>query len=248
MRPENTIPSFAEAIRAGADYIELDVYATKDNHLIVAHDPTVNLENCKGSGVRKPLRSLTFAELRQYDCGQKNAAYPKQSPVPGTPMPSLDEVFDLALKHPRVKVNVEIKSNEKWKDYTPEPEEFCRMVAAAIRARKMEKRVLVQSFDFRIVKAMKRVAPEFELAALYGPGERSFVDIAQETGVRMVNPNWKLVTAEKVKAAHDAGIRIMAWTVDTPEGWEHVLAMGVDGIITNDPEALIGWLKRAGRR
>ena len=89
---------------------------------------------------------------------------------------------------------------------------------------------------------------EFELAALYGPGERDFVDIARETGVKMVNPNFNLVTADKVKAAHAAGIRIIPWTVDMPDEWDRLLALGVDGLITNDPGALVAHLKSKGLR
>jgi glycerophosphoryl diester phosphodiesterase len=249
VRPENTIPSFAEAIRAGADYIELDLHATRDDQLVVAHDFEINTAICRGPGGKRAIRSLTLAEVRQYDCGSLTLpSFPRQVAVPGTRIPALGEVFDLVAKHPRVKVNVEIKSSDKHPDFSPAPDAFCRMVAAAIRARKMEKRVLVQSFDFRIVKAMAKAAPELELAALYGTGNRDFTDIARETGVRMVNPHFKLITEAKVRAAHAAGIRIMAWTVDRPEDWPTVLATGVDGIITNDPAGLIEYLRaRTGR-
>lgn len=249
VRPENTLPSFEEAIRAGADYLELDVYASRDNVLVVAHDPEINPDICTGPGGKQPIRSLTVAQLRQYDCGGIRAkAFPRRTPMSGARIPTLDEVFALAVKHPAIRFNIEIKSSEKWTEYTPQPAAFCRMVAAAIRKHHLAKRVLVQSFDFRIVKAMKTVAPEFELAALYGPGERSFVDIARETGVKMVNPNLRLVTAAKVKEAHAAGVRVMAWTADTPEEWDRLIAMGVDGIITNDPAGLIAYLKSKGLR
>jgi glycerophosphoryl diester phosphodiesterase len=249
VRPENTMPSFEEAIRAGADYIELDVYATSDNHLVVIHDPAVNMAICQGGGGKRPIRSMTLAEVRQYDCGSlQQRAFPRVELAPGTRIPTLDEVFDLGKKHRNIRFNVEIKSSEKWKDYTPEPAEFCGMVAAAIRKHGLAKRVLVQSFDFRIVRAMKQAGPEFELAALYGPGERDFVDIAKETGVKMVNPNFKLVTEEKLKAAHAAGLRIIPWTIDTPDEWDRLLALGVDGLITNDPGALVSHLKAKGLR
>jgi len=249
LRPENTIPSFEEAIRGGADYIELDVYASRDNLLVVTHDPTINPLICQGGEARRPVRSLTVTELRRYDCGSlKHPAFPRQQPVPGARIPTLDEVFDLAGKYPDIRFNVEIKSSAQWKDYAPEPREYCEMVAAAIRRRKLERRVFVQSFDFRIVTEMKKIAPEFVLAALYGAGERSFVDIARETGVNVVTPNFKLVTARKVQEAHEAGVQIVPWTVDTPEEWDRLIGAGVDGIITNDPAALVAHLKTKGLR
>ncbi len=249
VRPENTIPSFEAAIDAGADYIEMDVYATKDNVLVVAHDPSINMSLCQGSGGKRPVRSLTLEEIRQYDCGAlKNASFPRQVPVPGTRIPTFDEVLNLATRNANFKFNVEIKSSANWKDLALPPDEISKMVTDAIRRHKLERRVLVQSFDFRVVKAMKLAAPEMLIAALYGPGERSFVDIAKETGVKMVNPNFKLVTAEKIKEAHAAGLQIVPWTVDTPEEWNRLIALGVDGIITNDPAALIAHLKAAGLR
>jgi glycerophosphoryl diester phosphodiesterase len=250
VRPENTLPAFEEAIRLGADFIELDVYATRDNVLVVTHDPAINLGICQGPGGKRPIRSMTLAEVRQYDCGGvKAAAFPKQVAVPGTRIPTLDEVLDLGKSSKQIRFNVEIKSLEKWTaDLVLPPQEISRMVADAIRKHKLEDRVMVQSFDFRVVKAMKAIAPEFVLAALYGPGDRDFVDIARETGVRLVTPNHSLVTPEKVKAAHDAGIRIIPWTVDSADEWDRLIAAGVDGIITNDPGALIAHLKKKGLR
>jgi glycerophosphoryl diester phosphodiesterase len=249
LRPENTIPSFEQAIRDGADFIELDVYASRDNVLIVMHDPIFNPLIHQGPFLKRPVRSLNLQEIRQMDCGSlKNRSFQQQEPVPGAKAPTLDEVFDLTEKYDSFGINIEIKSDERWKDYTPPPSEFCEMVAAAIRRRKLEKRVFVQSFDFRVVKAMKKIAPEFVLSALYGPGERTFVDIAQENGVRFVTPNFALVTPRKVKDAHDAGIQIVPWTVDAPADWDRLIAAGVDGIITNDPGKLVAHLKSKGLR
>ena len=133
---------------------------------------------------------------------------------------------------------------------TEEAARAARYLAAALRAAGVEPAgddgTFLQRVPFERVRAKQ--APELELAALYGEGPRTYVDIAQETGVKMVNPNFKGLTAEKVKAAHAAGIKVMAWTVDQQADWENVLATGVDGIITNDPEALIAYLKKIGRR
>lgn len=246
--PENTIAAFKEGIRAGADYIELDVLATRDNALVVAHDPVINLKICQGPGSSRPIRAMTLAEVRQYDCGSLTLpAFPRQKPVPGARIPTLDEVLALA-GNSKVKFNIEIKSTEQWKDYAPEPEEFARMVVAAIRKHQLEERVLVQSFDFRVVKAVRAAAPDLTVAALYGSGDRSFVEIARETGVGMVNPNYRLVTREKIAEAHQAGIQVMAWTPDTPAEWDRLIEAGVDGIITNDPAGLIAHLKKRGLR
>jgi len=246
--PENTLPSFREAIRAGADYIELDLHVSRDNVLIVYHDPEINLSICQGPGGKRPIRELTLAEIKQYDCGSlKPPAFPHQRPSPGARIPTFDEVLELA-KSSQVRFNIEIKYNEKWKPAPPPREEFVQMVSAAIRRHKLEDRVLVQSFDFGIVKAMRALEPGFLLAALYGAGARSFPDIARETGAQIVTPQYKLVTPEKVKEAHAAGIQVVPWTVDDAAEWQRLIDAGVDGIITNDPGALAAFLRSKGLR
>src|SRR5437660_12125855 len=85
MRPENTIPAFEYAIGAGVDVLELDMAVTKDDVLVVSHDPLLNPEICKGPAASVPIRKLTLKELRQCDCGTlRNPKFPKQTPLPGT--------------------------------------------------------------------------------------------------------------------------------------------------------------------
>src|SRR5215475_1307962 len=92
MRPENTIPAFEYAIQAGVDVLELDMAVTKDNVVVVSHDPYLELPICSGPVPRAMIRQLTFAEVRQWDCGaRQNPAFPKQQAVSGTRIPALDE-------------------------------------------------------------------------------------------------------------------------------------------------------------
>ena len=249
LRPENTIPSFQEAIRGGADFIEVDVFPSRDYVLVVSHDPAINLEHCEGPGGKQLVHELTVAELRRYDCGSKTlSAFPRQQAVPGTRIPTLDEVLDLA-KSSNVGFNIEIKSSEKWPaNYTLPPGDLAKMVVDTVRRRKLEKRVFIQSFDFRVVKAVRSIAPDLVVAALYGQGDRGFAEIARETGVRIVTPNFGLVTPEKLKEAHAAGVQVIPWTVDTPQDWDKLIDMGVNGIITNDPGGLVAHLKARGLR
>ncbi|HVV45280.1 MAG TPA: glycerophosphodiester phosphodiesterase family protein, partial [Bryobacteraceae bacterium] len=108
-RPENTLPAFQYAIAQGVDVLELDVAVTKDNVAVVSHDPLINATICSGPKTGVAIHTLTLAELRQYDCGAKrNPAFPEQVPAPGTRIPTLDEVFDLA-RGSAVQFNVETK-------------------------------------------------------------------------------------------------------------------------------------------
>lgn len=242
--PENTIPAFEYAIKAGVDVLELDVAVTKDNVLVVSHDPLVNAAICEGPYSGRPIRTLTLNELRQMDCGsRRNPAFAKQQPVPGTRVPTLDEVLALKSKG-SFAFNIETKIFREHPEYTPPPEEFARMMLDAIRRHKLEKRVILQSFDFRTLHAMKRLAPEIQLAALFQKDERPFTEFAKEAGSKIVSPNFSLVTKEKVDAAHRAGLTVIPWTPNTPEDWKRMIDAGVDQIITDDPAGLISFLKQ----
>src|SRR5262245_31238860 len=167
-RPENTMPAFEYAIAAGADVLELDMAVTRDNVVVVSHDPYLEPPVCSGPQAKAAIHQLTLAEVRQWDCGaRQNPQFAKQQSVPGTRMPTLDEVFKLASKG-KFEFNIETKISPQTPDLAPPPEEFARLVLEVIRRHKLESRVILQSFDFRTLHAMKKLAPEIRLAALYG--------------------------------------------------------------------------------
>jgi glycerophosphoryl diester phosphodiesterase len=242
--PENTLPAFEYAIQAGVDVLELDMAVTKDNVVVISHDPTINPVYCAGPKEHVAIRELTLAELKQYDCGaRKNPAYPKQKAIPGTRIPTLDEVFALAPRG-RFHFNIETKIFRSKPDYTPSPEEFTRLVLDVVRRHKLERRVILQSFDFRTLHAMKKLAPEIRISALFEGAPRDFVEVAREAGAQIVSPNYTLVTKEQVEGAHKAGLQVVPWTANTEQDWEKLIGAGVDAIISDDPAELIAYLKR----
>jgi glycerophosphoryl diester phosphodiesterase len=244
LRPENTLPAFEYAISVGVDVLELDLAVTKDNVVVVSHDPILPSNICKGPKERPAIREMTLAELRQYDCGSlKNPAYPRQVPTPGTRVPTLDEVFALAPRG-SFEFNIETKMTEGRPELAPEPAEFARLVLEVIRRYKLEKRVMVQSFDWRTLHAMKKLAPDIRRSALYERGEKDFVSIGREADAGIVSPQYLLVSPEKVKAAHAAQLQVVPWTPNTPAEWDRMIQAGVDAIISDDPAALIDYLKK----
>jgi glycerophosphoryl diester phosphodiesterase len=243
--PENTLPAFEYAIQAGVDVLELDLAVTKDNILVVSHDPLLNPVICKDAPKETPIRTLTLAEVKQYDCGAlKNPQFPKQTPVPGTKIPTLDEVFALA-KRGNFEFNIETKSNLRHPELAPAPEEFAGLLFKKIGEYKLRNRVIVQSFDFRTLQAMKRLDPGIRLSALYGGPPKSFVEIAKEAGSGIVSPETKLVTKERVAEAHQAGLQVVPWTSNTPEDWQRLIETGVDAIISDYPADLLSFLKKS---
>src|ERR1017187_8892251 len=176
MRPENTLPAFEYAISVGVDALERDMAVTRDNVIVVSHDPVLEPPVCTGPREKAVIHELTLAQVREWDCGAKqNPAFPKQQVVTGTKMPTLEEVFGLAPQG-KFLFNIETKSLVDKPELTPPPEEFARMVLAAIRKHHLEARVVLQSFDFRTLIAMKKLAPQIKLSALYSGPAKDFVD------------------------------------------------------------------------
>lgn len=246
-RPENTLPAFRYAIEQGVDVLELDVAVTKDNVLVVSHDPLINATICSGPKTGIPIHTLTLAELNQYDCGAKqNPAFPTQTPVPGTRVPTLDEVFDLA-RGTTVQFNVETKIFADKPELTPDPETFTKMILDLVKKHGIEQRVILQSFDPRTLRVMKRLDPSIPRAALFET-DRQWPEVAREFEPTIMSPLYMLVTKERVSWAHSAGLQVVPWTVDKPEDWAKMADDGVDAIISDDPAPLVAWLKQKGLR
>jgi len=226
----------------------MDVAATKDDVVIVSHDPHINPEICQGPHPSAAIRDLTLAEIKAYDCGSlKNPRFPRQQSAPSARIPTLDEVLCLAARG-GIQFNIEIKSFPNQPDLAPPPDIFAKLVLEAIRKHRLEKRCIVQSFDFRTLHSMKHLAQEIRLAALWEGDARPFVDIAREASAAIVAPFFKLVMAEQVDAAHAAGLEVIPWTANTAVEWQSLINAGVDAIITDDPAALIAYLKQQGLR
>jgi glycerophosphoryl diester phosphodiesterase len=244
LRPENTIPAFEYAIAQGVDVLELDMGVTKDGVVVISHDSFLKAPICTGPKAEAIIVEHTLAELRQWDCGAtRNPQFARQQTFPGTRIPTLDEVFALAGKG-QFKFNMETKIDPSKPNLTVAPDVFVKKVLDVIRKHKMEKRVVIQSFDFRTLHEMKKLAPEIELSALYSGAPRDFVEIAKEAGAKLVSPEFRLVTPEQVKAAHAAGLQVVPWTANEPADWDRLIAAGVDAIITDDPAGLIAHLRK----
>jgi glycerophosphoryl diester phosphodiesterase len=244
-RPENTLPAFQYAIGQGVDVLELDVAVTKDGVAVVSHDPLLNRTICSGPKLGIPIHTLTLAELREYDCGaKKNPLFPDQVPVPGTHIPTLDEVFDLG-KGNSVGFNVETKIFATKPELTPGPEDFTRLVLDSIRRHNLQKRVILQSFDPRTLLVMRKLDPAIPRSALFETA-RDWMEVAHEFDATVLSPEHKLVTPERVEKAHAAGLQVVPWTADKPEDWQRLADAGVDAIISDDPAALMDWLRGKG--
>jgi glycerophosphoryl diester phosphodiesterase len=257
--PENTLPAFRYALEQGVDVLELDLAVTKDLKLVVSHDPHLNPEICLGPDGRrleKPIliHSLTLAELKKHDCGAlKNARFAKQQPVPGTPMPTLDEVFALVKESKlpaarKVRFNIETKIRPDEPENTVGPEVFARLLVDSIKRAGMWKRSVIQSFDYRTLREARKADASAQISALSEDPESDLAAIARELKADVISPKWELMNAERVAKIRATGAKIVPWTANDADAWQKLVELKVDGIISDDPEALIAYLKSRGLR
>ena len=184
--PENTLPAFEHAIEVGVDWLELDVGASKDGTIWVFHDRALNDDIVRrdGSWIDRevPLATLTDAELSALDVGRIRPGssyadrYSGQMPIDGTGLPRLADLFDRvkALGNETVRFNIEIKSHPGYPEDTPEPGAFAEAVLSVIREAGVADRVLIQSFDWRLVREVMERAPGMPTACL--TAQQSWMD------------------------------------------------------------------------
>ncbi|MDR3724092.1 MAG: glycerophosphodiester phosphodiesterase family protein [Terracidiphilus sp.] len=264
-RPENTLPAFRFALEHGVDVLELDLAVTKDNVLVVSHSPYIVQDAlavgherfCQGPEypAGTAIHQLTLAEVEKFDCGVGTLKdFPKQVAVPGTHVATFDQVLEVT-KGNKVELNVETKIFAAHPELTPSPEEFVRLILDAIHRHHVdESRIILQSFDYRTLKEMRKQDAKIRLSALVGVGQAGYTDgtvdkntdldhIQAISGAEIVSPDYHLVTPEQVERVHKAGGQVVPWTANTPADWQKLVDAHVDAIISDDPEALLGWLK-----
>ena len=257
--PENTLPAFQHALEVGADTLEFDLAVTSDDCIIVHHDLTIDPELCLSKGGQKleegiAIRSRTLAQMKELDCGSLlSPEFPRQKTLPGTPIPTLDEVFELVKRTKtgaarKVRFNIELKGVPAKTELTPPVEVFVRLLLEVTRKHDMEARISVQSFDHRLLHEVRKQAPKVPLAALIGKSLPDLVALNSNLKAEIISPCKDWITAPDVAALHKAGTRVVVWTANTPEDWDRLIDMRVDGIITDNPEALIQHLDATGLR
>ncbi len=180
LMPENTLPAFARALSIGVTTLELDLAVTRDNIVVVSHNPRLNREITRdktGQWLREDgavIRQTDYRQLRQFDVGAINpdtryaARFASQTAVAGTSIPTLDQVFDLVKRsgNKTVRFNIETKLYPGKTDLTPSPKAFVTAILKVIRAQKMSGRVTLQSFDWRTLQISQKLAPEIPTAYL----------------------------------------------------------------------------------
>jgi glycerophosphoryl diester phosphodiesterase len=275
LAPENTLAGFSAALATGVTTLELDLGISKDGVMVVHHDLWLNPDITRGAdgaflSERGPaIRTLTLAELKTYDVGRLKSGtayaqrFPGQRAADGARIPALSEVFELAKRHEDVRFNIETKLTPGSGADTADPETFAAAVAGAVRQAGLASRVSVQSFDWRTLVALRRIAPEIERVCLTSegagfdtiqrgqPGPSPWtagldIDDAGGSTPKLVaaaacafwSPAYRDLTRDALAAARAIGLKVIPWTVNVPADMEALIDMGVDGIITDYPDRL----------
>ena len=230
LRPENTLAAFAHALEVGVSTLELDVQISLDGHPVVSHE-----------------RVLPEGEFIAW------------LPADQLGLCTLDEVFALvAQRHADgVRLNVETKFDVVHPDEVAPRERFAQVVVDSVRRARMVDRVSVQSFDWDVLDLVRAEEPGLALNVLTSteyqetgmPGASPWTagvdiddfggDVAAEAASRRydaLSPSHAIVTPALVHSAHDAGLRVIPYTVDEPPLMSAMIDLGVDGLITNRPD------------
>ena len=225
MYPENTLRAFQMALEIGVDEIELDLRSSRDGHLVVMHDATVD-RTTDGTGA---ICALTLAEIRALDAGRVSGERFR-----GERVPTWEEVLDLVQG--KVRLNVHLKEGGN-----PDGD-YERKVAKALRAFRMTGDMTgdsVLACNDESVGIFAGVDPR--LACRIFPNNRSpedYIRSSVEMGLRTTQPGRDMTTPEFVQKAHESGLGVHVFFADTPEDMRTYLGMGVDGILTNFPERM----------
>lgn len=238
LRPENTMPAFEHGMSFGADALELDIQLTRDGELVVIHDPTLD-RTTSGSG---PIATYTLDDLRRIDAGYRftndgGATFPYRGQ--GITIPTLREIFE---RFPDTRINIDLKES------TPEREE---LLWALIQEFETEDRICAGCFDHAALTRFRRLT-DGRVATSASPREvRGFLLAAvSHTASFLLRPAYdalqvpdtygavRVVSRTSVEAAHHIGIEIHVWTVDERAHMEALLALGVDGLMTDRPDIL----------
>lgn len=228
--PENTLLGIARAIEDGCDVVEVDVRATRDGVLVLLHDETLE----RTTGDPRAILDVTYEELSAIRTGAPQGYEPQ-------PIPTLAEAYAAVLAPdgtPQIVVEVDIPARGIEAE-----------VAALIRWLHAEPYSLFTPSTEAEVRLMQQQSPEvpvfFDLTHDVLPPDEleRRIRLAAALHVRAINPTYRALTPEAITLAHDLGLEVACWTVDTTEDLTRMVAVGVDAITTNHPRRLLALLE-----
>jgi glycerophosphoryl diester phosphodiesterase len=273
--PENTLAGFVATLAIGVDTIELDVAVTADGAVVVTHDTVLNPDLTRaadGAWLAAPgpaIRDLTVAELAGYDVGRLRpgsrlaALLAGQTPCDGARIPLLSEVF--AATAP-ARIDAELKTQPDCPKLTLPAADMAELVLAEAAAASALGRLTLRSFDWRGLRHVRARRGDVALVWLTSPATvaraRMWWDgplpedfhgsvpacVAAEAGEGRASwaPEHSGLTPALIAEAQGLGLRVLPWTVNTPEDMARLISWGVDGFCTDRPDLARTAMRAAG--
>jgi glycerophosphoryl diester phosphodiesterase len=206
--PENTLSSFRLALELGVDAVELDVRKTLDNELVVIHNADVN-KTTDGSGA---VNELTLEEIQRFVTEK------------GEHVPTLEEVLDAVAK--RIKVLVELKETGTEEQ-----------VISLIRKKRLTENVIIISFHEDALRKIRELNDEVETGLIY-VRHKNPIQTALDLKAKYLLPLYRFTHSSNVKKAHEAGLKVIVWSINNKEEVDEYKKKGVDGIASDRPDIL----------
>lgn len=251
--PENTIEAMKKAIDIGVTTLEMDVVISKDGKVLLSHEPFLSHEICLDQNNKEiteateqsfNLYQMNYEQIKACDCGSKvHPRFLEQQKIK-TYKPLLADVIDtvqhyLKEKYPNKKIfyNIETKTTvEGDRIFHPEPKEFVDKLIAVLKEKKILSKTFIQSFDNRTLKYLHQNHKGIKTILLVENTDSYLLNLKNlGFAPKVYSPDFHLLTKEIVNDLHSKKIKVIPWTVNSKEDMEKIIALGVDGLITDYP-------------
>ena len=221
--PENSLAAFHEAARLPIYGVEFDVHLTKDGELVVIHDETID-RTSDGKGF---VKDMTLAELRSFDFGSWFS-----DEFRGEPIPTLHEVLDV-FSETSHHLNIELKS-----DIFPY-EGMVGKVVAMVQQMKLDSSVVISSFDHEALRAVKKIAPHIETAALFMEVLVDPLDYIRNIPADALHISLPSAARPSMRKVVENGVAVRVFTVNEVKYAEALKKIGVTAIFTDFPKKMM---------
>ncbi len=253
--PENTIMAFQKAIDLGVNTLEMDVVVSKDNILVVSHEPWFSSEISSfpdgrpvTSDIEKSLKiyQMSYDSVKMFDVGKRG--HPRFSQQKATPAykPAIEEVLtqcdEYAKKKgkPLPKYNIEIKTEPSYYGvYTPHPEEFVNLLYSVLHNYNILGRCTIQSFDLAPLEVLHQLDSSIVVSYLVENSDSPEKNLSKLTfKPDIYSPNFILINKKNIDYLHANKIKVIPWTVNDLDNMKRLVKLNVDGIITDYPNLI----------
>jgi glycerophosphoryl diester phosphodiesterase len=260
LMPENTIAGFLKALEIGVTTLEMDLVISKDNKVVVSHEPFFSHEistDPEGKSISEKnerlfnLYEMNYDEIMQFDVGLRpHPRFPKQQKLPAIKPLLIDVIHEaekavLQNSYQKPLYNIEIKRVAEQDDvYHPNAREFAKLVVSIVNNTGLKDRIVIQSFDIQSLQIIREIDREIGVVLLI-ENDKTAKENLDALGFtpEVYSPGYALVNEDLVIFCKENNMQLIPWTVNNKQDMERMIELGVDGIITDYPDILRDLMK-----